>query len=513
MNAVRAPLAVLLFLSSIPADAQMVVPKPSLSKTSKKAAKLEAPAPVLPTAASPLAVEPAGETLVAATAPADAPQAPVSDGSPSPSVLVTGAGAASPMLPALPGAPTEERLQLDKITTINGIKQQEYVSRVRALTEERDEMVIKNTLLAEKLRAELAPIEHEQKKLQIKGQMEDEKTNQAVAALRWQRDKIRLENEIAREKVNADTIKYDAAKLKFDSDKLQKDALVAELDFQSRKLRQESELADSRTVGIKADLELRAKKDEWKKAADREPDYEKVPFKNGVLTITDRRIPLDGPIIYGVADFVTERIHYFNNKSEDLPIFLVIDRSPGGSVMEGYRILKAMQASKAPVHVVVKSYAASMAATIATLAPHSYAYPNAVILHHQIWSVTFGNPTQQKQQLDVLKEWDRRLREPVARKMGTSMEKYTARMYEHNVDGDWEEFADEAVKLKWIDSVVHEIRETGILKEPETKSEDKPRMAFGLAEQTDSKGERFVLLPKLQNADAYFLFNRDGYYR
>ncbi|UPT73420.1 MAG: ATP-dependent Clp protease proteolytic subunit [Elusimicrobiota bacterium] len=493
MNFVRPALAALLIAA--PLNAQVAVPLAETLKTSKgsKARKLAEPA-------KPVSVDPAAGTAVAA---ASAPAAPA--GEAAPSVVVTGGGS-SPMLPAIPGAPTEERLQLDKITTINGIKQQEYVGRVRSLTEERDEMVIRNTLLAEKLRAELAPLEHEQKKLQIKGQMEDERAAQAVASLRWQRDKARLENELSREKVVAETIRFDA-------DKLKKDVAVAELDFQSRKLRQESELADHKTVAIKADLELRGKKDEWKKAADREPEYLKEPFKNGVLTITDRRIPLEGPIVYGAADFITERIHYFNNKSEEYPIFLVIDRSPGGSVMEGYRILKAMQASKAPVHVVVKSYAASMAATIATLAPRSYAYPNAVILHHQIWSVVFGNPTQQKQQLDVVKEWDRRLRDPIARKMGTSMEKFTARMYERNVDGDWEEFADEAVRLKWIDHIVHEIKETGMLKEPGSKDDEKPKLAFGLAEESDAKGERYVRLPKLQHSDAYFLYSRDGYYR
>ncbi|MBI3289363.1 MAG: ATP-dependent Clp protease proteolytic subunit, partial [Elusimicrobia bacterium] len=378
--------------------------------------------------------------------------------------------------------------------------------KVRGLTEERDELVLRNTLLSERLRSEMAPLEHEQKKLQIKGQMEEEKANQASAALRYQRDRLRLENEIAREKINADQIKADA-------DKLKMDLVVRDLDFQSRKLHQESEIADSKTVSIKADLELREKKEVWKKQANREPEYLREPFKDGVLTVSDRRIPLNGPIVYGVADAVTDRIHYFNNKSEELPIFLVIDRSPGGSVMEGYRILKAMQASKAPVYVVVKSYAASMAATIATLAPKSFAYPNAVILHHQIWSVVAGNPTQQKQQLDIQKEWDRRLREPIARKMGVSIDKFTAEMYRQNVDGDWEEFADGAVKLKWIDSIVHEIRETGILKEPEDKTEEKPKLAFGMAEESDAKGERFVRLPRLQNFDAYFLYNRDGYYR
>ena len=40
-----------------------------------------------------------------------------------------------------------------------------------------------------------------------------------------------------------------------------------------------------------------------------------------------------------------------------------------------------------------------MAAVITTLAPHSYVYPNAVILHHQILSFSFGNLTEQKEQL------------------------------------------------------------------------------------------------------------------
>jgi hypothetical protein len=42
----------------------------------------------------------------------------------------------------------------------------------------------------------------------------------------------------------------------------------------------------------------------------------------------------------------------------------------------------------------------------------------------------------------------------------------TKQMYEHSVDGDREEFADQAVKNKWIDHVVYDIRETGVLKEP-----------------------------------------------
>ncbi len=498
MNRARLLAAVLLFTPFPRLSAQQLGPMPELRKPAKALKAEPAASPAAPgaVAAAPAAVP------AAAPAAADAP----------PAVVVTGGGS-SPMLPAIPGAPTEERLQLDKITTVNGIKQQEYVGRVRAVTEERDETLLKNTLLAEKLRAEMIPMEHEHRKLQLRGQMEDEKAAQAVAALRWQRDKARLENDIAREKVVAEAIRLDADKLRFDADKLKKDAAVAELDFQSRKLRQESELADHKTVAIKADLELRGKKDELKKAVDRDPAYDPEPFKDGVLTITDRRIQLNGPILLGTAEFVNERIDYFNNKDPKLPIFLVIDRSPGGSVMEGYRIVKAIRESKAPVHVVVKSFAASMAAVITTLAPRSYAYPNAIILHHQILSFMFGNLTQQKEQLEVLKEWYKRLAEPVAKKSGYSLDAFTKEMYKRNSDGDWEEFADEAQRLKWVDHVVREVRETGTLKEPEDRRKKAIEEYYGGKEESDPTGNRFMRLPRLQPYDAYWIYNRDGYYR
>lgn len=438
-----------------------------------------------------------------------------------PSTSSPSSGTASPALPSYSGpseskittpppspssSGSEERQQLDKLSALNQIEQQKTSARLRPLNDEREEIAARYNLLYEKQKLEFAPMEAELKRMQLEANIAAEKAKKEALALSQQRDRMRLENEIAREKIASEQAQADMAKLKMD-------VAMRELDFQSRKLRAESELAESKTVGLKVDLDLRDKKEKWKSQANRDPEYLKEPFKDGVLTVTDRRIALNGPIVYGTADYVTERIHYFNNKSEEYPIFIVIDRSPGGSVMEGYRILKAMQGSKAPVHVVVKSYAASMAAVIATLADKSYAYPNAIILHHQIWSILAGNPTQQKQQLDVLHDWDKRLREPVARKMGVSLDKFTKQMYEHNVDGDWEEFADEAVKLKWINQVVHQVKETGFLKEPDDKKDEKPRLAFGLAEESGPKGERFVRLPNLQPFDAYFMYNRDNYYR
>lgn len=235
------------------------------------------------------------------------------------------------------------------------------------------------------------------------------------------------------------------------------------------------------------------------------------PLIDGTLYVSDRRISLNGPIWYGTADYVCDRIDFFNNQSTTEPIFIVIDDSPGGSVMEGYRIVKSIEASKAPIHVVVKSFAASMAAVITTLAPHSYAYPNAIILHHQMSSGANGNLTQITEQLDMMNEWARRLAEPVARKMGVSNERFTEMMYEKNSDGDWTEFADVAVKYKWVDHIVEEIREDGIIERPQ--SERMTSFFFFEAEEVDGQGNRFVRLPRLKPFDGYFIYNPDKYFR
>jgi ATP-dependent Clp protease protease subunit len=237
------------------------------------------------------------------------------------------------------------------------------------------------------------------------------------------------------------------------------------------------------------------------------------PFSHGRLVISDRRISLNQPIITGTADYVCKRIHFYNNQSSTKPIFLVIDRCPGGSVMEGYRIVKAMKASKAPIHVVVKSFAASMAAVITTLADHSYAYPNAVILHHQMSSGAGGNMTQIKEQYDEMKQWERRLMDPVCKKLGITRAQFIKDMYKHNSGGDWAEFGDRAVKLRWVNDVVKEIREAGITQLPKGKAPSPWYFfSFGKVEK-DAHGNSYRTLPRLGAYDFYMIHNPRNFWR
>lgn len=358
-----------------------------------------------------------------------------------------------------------------------------------------------NSLRSEQLKEELAEQQEMVEKLKV--QKELLATQVSIAELKsklanheeevaFQEKKKTLEREVALAKIQTEiaTQEFKAQQAKWN---LEKGTIEAEIST------------------IKAEEEREA-------YLDTAPVYLDNPLQDdGTLVISDRRIAFNGAVTSRTADHITSRIHFFNNQNPDKPIFIVIDSSPGGSVMAGYRILKAMEASDAPIHVVVKSFAASMAASITTLAEHSYAYPNAIILHHQINITTFGryNLTEQRETYEDLQEWWKRLASPIAKKMGISNEEFVRQMYEKNSNGDWVEFADKAKQLNWIDHIVERIEETSTLINPDnirSKSE-KTSAINGLTESLDNEGRACIVLPRLNPKDVYFLHNPDHYYR
>ena len=200
-----------------------------------------------------------------------------------------------------------------------------------------------------------------------------------------------------------------------------------------------------------------------------------------------------------------------------------MDNSPGGSVAAGYQIQKAMAASKAPVHVVVKGFAASMTAVICTLAERSYCYPNTILLHHQASNVVRGNMTVLKEQIDFTNQWFDRLATPVAKKMGISLQEFVKQMYANDSTGDWQAFGDKAKELKWVDNVIERIEETAVLDllpvpvaptampltTPPTRTE-----VSGVTSKVDDKGRPYLELPALANPfDAWWLYDPQGLYR
>jgi ATP-dependent Clp protease, protease subunit len=366
--------------------------------------------------------------------------------------------------------------------------------------------------------------ESELQKLEAKNKLATERLTDETSQMRAEIARLKVERELISERLALESAKRDEAVKDAVSESTMK---IAELTRESEISRIEAEKLATDLKGMqsksalelgKLQLEIETLKMNEARGnyADGEPVYLKNPLReDGVLVISDRRIPLNGPIVSTTADYVTSRIDFWNNSDKEMPIFIVIDDCPGGSVMAGYRILKSMQASEAPVHVVVKSFAASMAACITTLAEESYAYPNAVILHHQISSqIAFArlNLTQQKEFFQESQKWWERLAAPVAEKMGISTEDFIEKMYARSTSGDWSEFGDKAKELKWVNHIVEGMVESSIKVNPDAEEAPKPKKE-AFTEELDEEGKVFMGLPRLNPKDVYFLYNPDGYYR
>jgi ATP-dependent Clp protease protease subunit len=366
--------------------------------------------------------------------------------------------------------------------------------------------------LAEAKRAEeLAPLNAEVGRLTAERSLRLAKASADAAALEDERAK--LERQAALETARS------SARLTERSNK------IRELEAEAKQLQLE---AANTVARLSNEIQRFQKEDEARKIASKaKPKYLKDPLVDGVLTISDRRIAFNGAVTEQLADYVCTRIAFYNNQSSEFPIFIVVDNSPGGSVAAGYLIQKAMAASKAPVHVVVKGFAASMTAVICTLAERSYCYPNTIILHHQASNVVRGNMTVLKEQIDFTNQWFDRLATPVAKKMGISLQDFVKQMYANDSTGDWQAFGDKAKELKWVDNVVERIEETAVLDllpvpvappvTPQTQPLPQPPTRTeisGVTTRVDDKGRPYFELPALANPfDAWWLYDPQGLYR
>lgn len=268
--------------------------------------------------------------------------------------------------------------------------------------------------------------------------------------------------------------------------KREKDIIVAQIELEQAKISKELENFNKKGLvfqqniqNLKWETELlenkikeKNMKSENSKYCDNiESSYLMNPLKDGkTLIVSDRKIKLNGIINPWNARYVVDSISFFNNKNSEFPIFLFIEYSPGGSVISGQQILEAIENSKAPIYVVVKGYACSMAAIILTLADRSFALKNSIILHHQPSSyIGWYNVRRAREITRDMEDLHKRFLGRVAKKMGITLEKMDQIFYEKQMDGNWMEYADNAKKIKWVGEVINDIQEIGIQKLPEQK--------------------------------------------
>jgi len=306
-------------------------------------------------------------------------------------------------------------------------------------------------LLEKELSGIVAEIERlrlkkEQKRLhrEIEDEAAREAHHKAVQSLQMKKEKLIAEIELAQ--------------VTFNKQMEQSSIQIAQLDRKVQLEKGKTQLLLEQKNRLQAEVDAFQMIKNREKFLSTKPIYLKDPLRksDNVLVLSDRSVQLNGIITPWKANYIADQIQYFNNQNNLRPIFILIDASPGGSVLAGLKILQTMKQSKAPVYVVVKSYAASMAAMIATLASKSYVYPNAVILHHQPWTWSWGGNvrSQQEEYEKLLKIWQR-LGGSVAKKMGISLKELDKKLYEKSLYGDWQEYGDNAKKIKWVDVVIN----------------------------------------------------------
>jgi ATP-dependent Clp protease protease subunit len=377
----------------------------------------------------------------------------------------------------------------------------------KAQLKEQRKLEIENSLIRARLERELADLRAE------------------IERLRWQKEVKTLKWEIEQ----ADQVKvYEKEIMALNREKekimainalsqAQMTQVIEQFNLNTADLQNKSALLKLEADKLRSEIEQTKAKQERNKHAAGEPTYLENPLrKDGTLVISDRSIKLNGPITPWLANYVMDRIQYFNNKDKTQPIFIAIDYSPGGSSAAGYSILTAMENSQAPIHVVVKSFAASMAALIVSLANKSYAYPNALLLHHQPWTYSVGNIREIKEDLDRLQEEWKRLGGRLAAKMGISLDKLDKQLYEKSANGDWLEFADHAHKIKWLDHIITGIEDTASRELPDPihySYQSYLRDYLGSTQKTDDIQNGAIYLPILGPKDFYYMYDPDKRYQ
>jgi ATP-dependent Clp protease protease subunit len=420
---------------------------------------------------------------------------------------------------------------------------------------------------------EIEKLENKQKKLEILSSLDESSLKNSNKKLLEELQKIKWEKEILEEKFELQKLKdekstyleeqkyakekrlYEIAKERYEYKRGKLEQEVMELEHNASlaeiKMRKyESEVAlvgaskEYQMAQLESKIALLKKQNKVSNYILEKPEYTQTPLSldKKTLIISDRRIALNGVIDDDVADEISNEINYFNNKDSKKPIFIVIDKSSGGSAMAGYKIIEAMKSSRAPIYVVLKTYAASMTAIIVTLADKSFAYPGAMMIHHQPMTFQYGryNLTEQKESYESLERWWKVFGEPIAKKMGMELEEFREEMYRHSSHGDWSEFASEAQKLKWVNNIVERIEERSVVLNPTYKEENEQvnedessremlhmtssekhsvktefshKKVSKQREQVGADGKPFIYMKRLSPEDSYFIYDPNGYYR
>lgn len=150
------------------------------------------------------------------------------------------------------------------------------------------------------------------------------------------------------------------------------------------------------------------------------------------------------------ADVVIQQIKEANRSFPEKPVYLFLD-SPGGSVIDGARIISAMQSSKVPVYTVCMQICASMAAMILEYGNERYAFDRSIIMFHpaSIGSIVEGELDKIVSRFQFLQRYVNKMDRFTAKRAGIAYDDFKARSNREL----WID-AEDALHDKLIDKIV-----------------------------------------------------------
>ncbi len=130
------------------------------------------------------------------------------------------------------------------------------------------------------------------------------------------------------------------------------------------------------------------------------------------------------------------------------PIYLILE-SPGGSVFDGYKMLSAIESSRAPVYTVAIGLCASMCAIIHQYGAKRFAFDRATLMFHDAAGGFQGDMKKMQTRMNYVTRVLEKVDRTIAAKIGLPYDKYMA-LHQNELWLD----AEDALKLHFIDAVV-----------------------------------------------------------
>jgi ATP-dependent Clp protease protease subunit len=136
---------------------------------------------------------------------------------------------------------------------------------------------------------------------------------------------------------------------------------------------------------------------------------------------TSRAVFIFGPI-FETAAYVSQ-IYAMDKKDSKAPIYVILD-SPGGSILDGAKVINAIEGVTAPVNTVCVEMCASMAAMIHAYGATRYMTDRTLLMYHDYSGQFQGEGSHMHSLMSVVERYNLRMTAYIAQRAGVNLQDF-----------------------------------------------------------------------------------------